>query len=220
MKNLIATLFLTQQIYAQGQYQLAFNTENWKVIEYNKNKPNDVDFSQNEVNIKVDNSAGSIIHTFKKPLNLKKLRLRITHRGNLNLLNKKQGEKETDDYLLRVGIVYQGERTLSSFEKIFAADWLINIFESAPKGSGISSIEFYNIVSDNRLYKKSRKSSSSDYMNEHFSHLSLEKNSQIDMNISLEIKKPIIGIWLCFDGDSTQSQFSLNLKGLTLLSEK
>lgn len=194
---------------------IPFNAKNWDIIEYRNIKPNQTKFKNNTAFISIDESAGSIIHTLKKPTSIKNIQLAFKHRGNLKS-KKLQGEKGFDDYLLRIGIIYEGEKTLNFLERSFAADWLIEIFDKAPKGSGLSQIRFYNVISDKRILGKERVSPASKYMYEVFKYPSYEENGSLNINLDLDPNKKVIAIWLCFDGDDSRSKVDIELKNLKL----
>jgi hypothetical protein len=208
----LLTLSLSSSLLA---FEIPFSKSNWDIIEYQKIKPNKTSFDGNRAQIKIDHSAGSIIHTLKKPTTIKNLKLDFSHRGNLRS-KLIQGNDGFDDYLLRVGIIYEGEKTLNFFERSFAADWLIKVFDKAPKGSGLSQIRFYNVVSDKRIIGKERISPASKYMYEVFKFPSYEDSNSLKIDLDLDTSKKVIAIWLCFDGDDSKSQVEVNLSNLIL----
>jgi len=195
---------------------ISFNEENWSIIEYNKIKPNNVILSNKKAIIRVANSAGSILHTFPIPKKLNSLSLKLSHKSNLSFKSNEQGSEGSDDYILRIGVIYEGNKKLGFLERQFAAKWLVDIFDKAPKGSGLSQIYFYNVVSTPSLLGKKRISPSSKYFYEDFKFISTKENDSLDMKIKLDNKRPIIGIWLCFDGDDTGSSFEANLENLVI----
>jgi hypothetical protein len=212
----LVLLFLSLLSTAAYSNPISFTKENWSIIEYTKIKPNNVILSHKKAIIKVANSAGSILHTFPTPKKLNSLSLKLSHRSNLSFKNSVQGSRGSDDYILRIGVIYEGNKTLGFLERQFAAKWLINIFDKAPKGSGLSQVYFYNVVSSPSLLGKKRVSSSSKYFYEDFKFISIKDNDSLDLKIKLDNKKPIIGIWLCFDGDDTGSSFEADLENLVI----
>lgn len=214
MKLLIISLalFFSNSLLA---LEVPFSKKSWDIIEYRNIKPNQTSFKSNEAHIKIDHSAGSIIHTLKKPTLIKNLKLDFSHKGNLRS-NLTQGSDGFDDYLLRVGIIYEGDKTLNFFERRFAADWLVKVFDKAPKGSGLSQIRFYNVISDKRIINKERVSPASKYMYEVFKFPSYKDSNSIKIDLDLDTTKKVIAIWLCFDGDDSKSQVELMLSNLIL----
>ncbi len=187
---------------------IAFTPQEWEIIKYRKIKANSTRLQNDHVEIDVNQSAGSIIHTLKTPLYLEEVQMNFDHSGLLNLTKVTQGEDGGDDFLLRVGLIYEGEETLGFFTRKLAADWLINIFDKAPKGSGISQIVFHNVVSDKSLLGKEGKSSASKYM---YNKNSFLAKRNLNLKIKPARKKKIIAIWLCTDGDETKSSFKIKL---------
>ena len=59
---------------------------------------------------------------------------------------EKQGEKNWDDFNLRLGLVLLGSHTLKWYQEVLAADWVKEMFKLAPEGQGIDRIYFLNAI--------------------------------------------------------------------------
>jgi len=213
--NLMATTIAQEELY----HEVSFNKEAWSTLEYNNISPNKVTFTNGDLSVDVDKSAGSILHTFKKAEYVNKLTLKATVKGDLNIQKTKQGEKSTDDFLLRIGIIYEGKRKLSYFEKLFAPAWVKLVFSKTPKNVGVSKVVFYNVISDPRVLGLRKKKSGKNSIDSHYI-LQKDQNGNINANLELPTDKKVVSIWLCFDGDDTNSKYKISINELKLKLKK
>jgi hypothetical protein len=177
-----------------------------------------VSFADKKMRIKVNNSASPLIHSLAVPTAVRELDVSFSLKGNLNLGKKKQGSKGADDFLLRVGLVFEGDKKLGFFQRQFAADWVKQLFNLASDKTGIDGIVFYNVYSDQALASKKRVHPASELLTEVFVAKAV-KGKETTMKVKIRKKEKVLALWISCDGDDTQSQYevvitNLQLKGL------
>ena len=187
----------------------------WEILKYSKIKPNKVKFLDDKLIIDVDNSSSPLVYPFSKPLLAEEVLFSSKIEGKIDLGTKQQGEKGADDFLLRIGLVYLGTKTLGFFKRQIAADWVIHLFQLAPEGAGIEKIRFYNIFSDKRLYGKKREHPSSDLIEENFVFENA-KNGEVTGQIKTDTKSKVLALWISSDGDDTKSKFQTIISKLEI----
>lgn len=209
MKIFLLLLFFSTPVLS-SELLIPLVKDSWKIVSYSEIPPNVVSFEDNIINIKVDSSASPLIYKFDKPLKLKSLAINIKVEGRLKKLEVPQGSKGADDFHFRIGVVYAGEETLGFFKKTIAADWVLKLYELAPKDKGIDKIIFYNTYIDKRLKNTSRIHPASDLIEEHFEFF-LDENGIIKETIGLKTDKEALALWISCDGDDTKSNFSVKI---------
>ena len=144
----------------------------------------------------------------------KELLFKASLKGKVNY-QKSQGEKGSDDFSLRVGVVYEGDKTLNFFQKAIAANWIVTLFELAPEGTGVSQINFYNTFQDKKLRDTKREHPLSDLLIENFV-ADISKSDSVDVKVPLNPSKKILALWISSDGDDTSSKYEVRLSKIIL----
>ena len=190
-------------------------TDNWQLLEYNRLDANEVTFTREGMKVKVDQSASPIIY----PLDGPKTVTRVSVTGNLsNLLDVTpdvQGQKDHDDFSLKIGLVVAGEKTLNPVQKLFSAKWIKTLFDLAPEGTGVDRIYFLNAVQHENLLGQQRQHPLSDLIYENNVWL-LDTSGDFSLDYRLESPQKIIAIWLSIDGDDTKSRYTTTINSLVL----
>ena len=191
-------------------------TGNWQVLQFKNTKANTVEHaSPNTMIIKVNASAGPVVHRLEAPVLVKSLTARGTYSPRLTLApGATQGSKGADDFGVRLGIVVRGERRLNWMEKKLAPQWVLRLHDLAPAKMGVDRIEFVNLVDDPSLLGKHRKHPKSDLLIENFAGHATAAGPFV---LSYSWPKPIdaMAIWISADGDDTKSNFEVSLTELT-----
>ena len=141
---------------AEKMASISFNSSQWQQLKFKNINSNQVEFLKDGLLIKIDRSASPLISPLKNPKRLSKLNLQLDISGNLNLSKQLQGSKNNDDFLFRIGLVYEGEKTLNFFQKMIAPKWIQTLYSLSQGQGGIKNVVFYNVYSDDRLAKKQR----------------------------------------------------------------
>ena len=187
---------------------------NWQQLSYSRIPSNEIDFSSAGLRIDIANSASPLIYPLT-PRYFTAAEFVLDISGELNLGQDIQGSPSNDDFLFRLGVVYEGDKQLNFFQKRVAPKWIKTLHKLAPKETGIDTIEFFNVVSDSRLTGQSRTHPLSDLLIEHFVR---EGNSNvgIQQRVALDPTKRVLALWLSADGDDTQSKYSVLVKKINL----
>ena len=215
MKNIYIILsFLLSLNSFSIEHTVKFDKELFKVLSYSSINPNEFKFRVKDLFIKVKGSASPLIYPLKDPKTFKELSFKAKLKGRVNYKGA-QGEKGSDDFSLRVGVVYEGDKTLNFFQKAIAAKWIVTLFELAPNGTGVSEINFFNTFQDKKLKDKSREHPLSDLLVENFVS-DVSNSDMIDVKVPLDKNKKILALWISSDGDDTSSNFEVVLNEIKL----
>jgi hypothetical protein len=197
---------------------ISLDAQDWKILKYKSLLANEVTSNESGLLITVKSSASPIIYSLKEPKTLTSLTVELKVTGNLDLKDKIQGEKGADDFLFRIGLVYEGDRRLNFFERAIAPTWIKTLHSLAKNDQGISHIEFFNLVSQKPLLKKKRKHPLSDLLHENFIAFKDEQTRKLTLSIDEHsiLKKRVLALWISIDGDDTKSNFSVNISKLSV----
>ena len=211
VRNIKAMIFAA--VFAVPLQQMS----DWQLVQYSGIAPNQVSFTHEGMTVEVKGSVSAIIY----PLDEARLVRRIEVTGTLNKLltldATKQGLQDNDDFSLKIGLVVAGDKTLSSMQKLFSADWIKRLYELAPEGSGVDSIYFLNAVQASALLGQQRQHPMSDLIFENNVWL-LDKPGDFALAHTLDRPRNVIAIWLSIDGDDSRSNYSTLIKSLHLES--
>ena len=195
------------------------SSEGWELHTFSSVQANQVSFSNLGMLFDVNASASPIIYPLPEGKSINEVSLRAEIYGYLNLDGKSQGEKNADDFVLRLGLVHAGEKQLNFLQRSIAPGWINRLYELAPDDTGISHIEFYNVYSDRSLSGKSRIHPLSDLMLENFITPRPTDSNRVVMQFKPESDKPVLALWISIDGDDTKSNYQVLLKELRLKSD-
>lgn len=195
---------------------VSFSKDKWTKLKYPNIKQNLVEFNQQSMTINVDQSSSPLIYPFDKPGQFKEIKIDADIIGTLNLDNNKlQGVKGNNDFTLRIGLVYQGDKKLGFMKRTVAPAWVKKLFSLIPKNTGVSHVRFFNVFQDKRLesdkpYKKKPKFFFHSY------DIEQVNNGKIKAKIKVPSDKKILGLWINSDGDDTKSKFKVKINKLNL----
>lgn len=188
----------------------------WKTEKFSGVPKNETTASPNGLIVQVKSSAGPLIFPLKSKTKIAGFKIRGEFKGLPKITNPSlQGEKGFDDYLLRLGFVIPGEKKLSGFKKMIAAQWVKNLYEQVKDGSGINSVHFFNVTQNPQQVGKTRAHPASDLFQEtFFAEVNLSGPFAYDFQFGVPLEA--IAIWLSIDGDDTKSTFDVLISGLEL----
>ncbi|MGQ0650764.1 MAG: hypothetical protein ACT4P4_00630 [Betaproteobacteria bacterium] len=189
----------------------------WQALQYSSIAPHRIRFSPAGLEIAVEASAMPLIYPLASPVAVRSVRVqgRILE-GALLVPPQKQGEKGADDYVLRVGLVEPGGRTLNFLQRQVAAAWVRKLFELAPPGGGISRIHFLNVGAEKAHLGRQRVHPLSELLVEKVVALP-RQDGRFDFTHVLERPLQALAGWLSADGDDTQSRYRLLVEAIELL---
>ncbi len=215
MKYLLA-LFLTLNSLAMNKtHEISFHKSKWEVLSYSSIKANTFDFKGQSMTIGIDGSASPLIYPFQSPVSANEISFKAKIEGDIDFKGQKQGEKGADDFLLRIGLVYEGDQTLNWFQKKVAASWILKLFNLAPKGTGVSHIHFLNVYSQDALKGQKREHPLSELLIE---QMVAKKDPQgfVSVTVPLVKNKKILALWISSDGDDTKAKFKVQLESIVI----
>ena len=187
----------------------------WLELKYSSIPANAVSFASNGLSIDIDGSASPLIYPLSKELKVHRVQVHARIEGQITgLKGKKQGQKGADDFTLRLGLVESGSKTLSVWQKSFAASWIKKLFSLAPKGSGIEKILFLNVPEDPNLRGSSRVHPLSNLIEERFLAPANKGSIRIDYKFKTPLKT--VALWLSSDGDDTKSKYRIVISKIKL----
>lgn len=187
----------------------------WQVLQYRSLPPHRIRFSAAGLEMAVDGSAMPVIYPLAPRLRVKSIRVKGRLEGALRVPPERQGEKNFDDYALRIGLVEPGERTLNFVQRQLAAAWVRKLFELAPKGSGISRIHFFNLGTERSQIGRQRQHPLSDLIVEKVVAVPAA-DGRFDFVHTLDSPLDTIAVWLSSDGDDTGSRFTVLIEHIEL----
>jgi hypothetical protein len=192
---------------------MEFN-QGWKMLEYKSIPTHQVISSTEKIHFKVAKSAAPIIFQLKEPTEIHSFILKGGRKGFLNFGGNIQGEKDADDFSMRLGLVEQGNKTLSWLQKAIAPQWIIKLHELAQGRGGIEKIHFFNF-SESKLPWESRVHPLSDLIQETIIGV---PDSQGNFDITYKLSSPIktLALWVAFDGDDTKSEYEIWIDKIVL----
>ncbi len=167
--------------------------------------------------IKVDRSSSPLVFRLDEPAFLSGFTVQATWSGNLLVpAGKTQGEEGADDFVLKLGLVEAGERKLNFLQRRLAPDWIVQLHDLAPAGSGVRRISFYSTTRQEAELGKRRTHPLSDLLYEERVHY-LEKSGPFELSYSFADPVKVLGLWISSDGDDTGSEFTLEIQNIDLI---
>ncbi len=196
---------------------IPLESDQWKVLGYRNIPVNEVMSSKAGMEIRIDGSASAIVYPIPEPGRFTTLHVKATIDGQVNLGDLLQGSKEGDDFRLRVGLVYAGDKTLNFIQRSLAPQWIRTLYDLAPEGAGISRVEFYNTWQSPQLAGQKRPHPTTKLWRENFV-LSTSPRGAVNQVLRIPTDSEVVAIWLSADGDNTGSSFRVILHSLSLES--
>ena len=190
--------------------------DTWTSLAYRNIPPNEVSVTDGALHIAVHRSAGPLVHKLPAPTMVKTVTVRARWSGSLTIPDgAAQGDKNTDDFVLRVGLVEAGDQTLNWFQRKIAADWIVQLYKLAPRGSGVRRINFLSTTQQENLVGTSRTHPLSDLLYE-TRVVYLDGPGEFELTHTFTEPLETLGLWLSSDGDDTGSTFDVVIESITL----
>ena len=193
--------------------------QNWQVLKYRKIKPNGVVFDKQGLGLEIKGSASPVIFPLPGVKKVKRVRVTGQVYGSLKLEDgAQQGKKGFDDYQVRIGLVLKGTQRLNFFQRKLAADWVVKLFELAPKEMGVDHILFLNATHVKAHLGKKREHPLSDLIKEEVVWL-IPEDGKFEWSHEFEQSREVLALWLSSDGDDTQSNYKVQFQKIELSEE-
>ncbi|MGE0633433.1 MAG: hypothetical protein AB7O96_13560 [Pseudobdellovibrionaceae bacterium] len=191
----------------------------WRTEEFLNILSNKVSASEKGLFIQVQRSASPLIFPLKSRVKVTGIKVSGAFHGLPKFSDvSQQGLKGSDDYALRIGIIVPGDKRLSGVKKIFASQWVRQLYNQVPSGTGLDHVHFFNMTQNPAQVGKSRKHPASDLMEEEFIFL-IEKAGSFGYNYELNHPLEAVAVWISIDGDDTKSDYDVLVSKLELVVE-
>ncbi len=186
----------------------------WTEISYGKLPANIVTHSAKTLNIQVKSSASPLVYKLDQPLNIKSFIVNLKFKGDIST-PATDGQIE-EDSIFRLGLVVEGDKTLSGVKKLFAPDWVKQLFALASANTGLDKIYFFNVGRATSQMGKSRLHPKSELMKEEI--VVVRAPNENSVTVAKELSKPLktAAIWISVDGDDTKSSFETTIENITI----
>lgn len=190
----------------------------WQTLKYSSIPEHKLSNQNSSMIIDVQSSAMPLIYPLKEKPIVKSICIKGERSGNLKLTEAKlQGEKDLDDFVIRIGLVEKGSERLNWFQRKVAASWVNKLFSLAGEEDGINKINFYTAVQDKSLIGKTRDHPLGKELMKESNVWVLDK-SQKKFLFEHKLSSPLetLALWLSVDGDDTQSSYQLTIESIQL----
>lgn len=216
LQSLLITVHAEETI--SLQLQQGGSTDGWRVVSFGKTRSNKLSAHSGGLKIAVDRSAGPVIRQFNEPKVLTGLRLTGSTDALIKLTNSiKQGDRNADDFVFRLGLVLQGDRKLSRIERRIAPQWIKEL-DGLSKG-GIGGIQFYNVANAGSPGWQNRKHPAAKGLIEERVALQLTQPGKFVLDLKFPKPLAVSGLWIACDGDDTNSTFNVSVHDLKVYSK-
>lgn len=193
--------------------------QRWTSLSFRSIPANTVSVDDGNLHISVNKSASPLVYKLDEPLAVMSLAVKARWSGKLNIpQGAVQGEAGADDFILKLGIVEAGDRTLNWLQRRIAANWIQQLFKLAPKGTGVERINFLSTTQQQKLLGSRRTHPLNDLLYE-TRVTYLESPGEFEMVYQFEEPVVVLGLWISSDGDDTGSSFDLTIERITLNTE-
>jgi len=189
----------------------------WQTLQYSRIAPHRVRFSPVGLELGVEGSAMPLVYPLAEPVKVASVNVKgRVVQGSLKVPPGRQGEKDADDYVFRLGLVEPGTRTLNFVQRQVAPAWVRKLFELAPPGGGISRIRFLNVGAEPAHLGRERQHPLSELILEKVVALP-RADGRFDFTHTFEQPIDAIAVWLSADGDDTGSRYTLLVESIELV---
>lgn len=185
------------------------SADKWQIDKYSRIAANEVKFSPAGLEVKVKESANPMMYPLPSQSKVSGFRIKGEFRGLPKFSDPgRQGEKGFDDFPLRIGLILPGEKTLGGIKKMFAPEWVKNLYSKIPEGLGLDHVHFYNITQNSSQVGKARVHPASDLIQEDFID-KVAAPGPFQFEYKLPKATEALALWLSIDGDDTRSEYSV-----------
>ena len=194
---------------AHAEDRIFFAQSRWTELKFNNILPNRVEYRTHSILVSVDSSASPLIYKLDNITEVAGFEATVEVNGDL----PKQDTFEEDSFF-RMGLVAIGDSQLGTMGKLFAPNWVLQLFKLAPKGAGLDKIYFYSLAANEAILFAERIHPSSKYMYEKL--IAIKKPGLNVIKYSLPKSLKTAALWISIDGDNTKSKFTTEIKNIKL----
>lgn len=201
---------------ALADTNVPLDSAEWQILKYSDIPANEIRFLEDSIQISVRQSAGALVIPVSPSGSIRSLRVVADISGELSLAGRRQGTDGADDFLLRIGLILSGDKTMNPVQKWLAPEWVLKIRQSFPPETGLDKIVCHNIVSDPSVRGRTRRHPASSLFLEYFD-LPPPENGHFEATIPVPADADIAGLWISTDGDDTGSFFKVTIKQIQFI---
>jgi len=190
--------------------------DEWHIGKFDDIPANSVTVSSTGMTVTVKESAGPIIHAFNRARRISGFRVSGSLSGLPHIQDgQQQGDKDADDFPLRIGFVLVGGKHLNAFQRFIAADWVKYLYDAAPAGIGLDRVQFFTLTQRPELVGKTRVHPDSELIHETF-FAAVDKVGPFNHEYRLPAPVEAFAVWIDIDGDDTGSRYSVTINKLEI----
>ena len=210
----ISILFSISLLSSQGQTEalINFQQENWKEVGFGKSSDNKFEYGE-KLKVIVSKSNSPTVFKFEEPEDITAFEFDISIMGEMNKAPIETGFEE--DAFFQIGFIVVGDNHLGAMGKMFAPQWVKELFGFAPEGKGLDKVYFYNVASQKSSVNQERQNPKSKYMYEKIIFTKDETGGKI-LSYTLPKKLKTTALWIGAEGDYTSSEFSTTVNKIIL----
>lgn len=184
----------------------------WHNFKFTSIPANQVSHQGNQMRISVRQSASPLLHRFDAPTQVTGFKIKAKVSGQLpDLKADIQGRPQTDDFILRFGLIVKGRSKLNWFQRQFAPGWLVKMEKLLPNSYGIKEVMFFTTCQHQIIYQQLREHALDPSLKETCVKL-IKETGSFEIDHQLEKPLEVVGLWIGADGDQTKAEFDLNLE--------
>lgn len=206
---------LTPWAFLWGVLAIPLNSLNsdWKVSSYAKIKPNQISFSEDKLNIEVNQSSSPLFYKLANPVQVEGFSVEGSLTGLPEINRLKEGQKENDDFSFRLGFIETNQEPPNWTERLFMADWVTELLKQFPN-QGLKKVRFFTF-SQIKNPGSFRVHPDNDLIEETVC-LKKEQPGKFNLDYTLPKTIPAAAIWVQPDGDDSKSHFNLSINKLEI----
>jgi hypothetical protein len=192
--------------------------QGWVRIQFSNVSPSVVTTDSNTLTVEVRDSVTPLVYFFPDEVRVQTVNFQGRTTGLPTLpRGGEQGQRGTDDFVLRLGLVVPGKRKLGPFERRFAPVWLKRLFSLAPDGTGLDHVSMLSVANaPPPAWKERVHPGFKGFFRERIV-ASLTQPGAFHVEAKLEEPLDVVALWMCSDGDDTDSAFDITITRIRLV---
>ena len=173
---------------------------------------------KDKITLEVDASAGGLVRRLPAGTRMKRFIVTGSVTGQLKVDEKRLWEKGNEDAYLRVGLIAEGGRSLTTFERLVAPAWICTMDDVlCADGRAPSAIRNHLLVPHFSWIGKQRANPN---MKQLVDHMVATPGADGRFTMAVDLPQPmnVLGLWLMADGDDSGSKFEVIIDSIQLES--
>ncbi len=190
----------------------------WHALQFRRIPPIQHHVKNDQITLEVKTSAGGLVRRLPRGTRVKSLVVTGSVRGELEVDENRLWERGHEDAYLRVGLIVQGGRSLSTLERLMAPAWICTMDDVlCADGSAPSAIRNHLLVPHASWIGKQRPNPNMKQLMDHIV-ATPGADGRFKMRVDLPEALDLVGLWLMADGDDSGSSFTVLVDSLELIA--